>query len=79
METTSRPGRSAKPIRIVLICPLCGQEAAELIETLRGLAEYSCRGEGCDYRFRLKTGADKELAGGFAEAYAKLDVLDPAN
>jgi hypothetical protein len=79
MATTSRQIRSAKRIRILLICPLCGQEGAELVETLRGLVEYACRGEGCDYRFRLKTGADNELADGFAKTYAKLNVLDTTN
>jgi len=43
----------AQPARIVLICPRCGHEMSENIETLRGTTFYNCRGDDCAYSFAI--------------------------
>lgn len=80
MVNFSRLIRSAKRIRILFICPRCGNEAAEFVETLRRSSVYRCRGDGCGYHFDLKAGPHRELVKGFDETYARLDaIFDPAN
>ena len=56
--------------RILLICPECGQENSEYIQALRGMASYSCRGDGCDYDFDL-AGAHRDIGQSFAEAFRR--------
>jgi predicted RNA-binding Zn-ribbon protein involved in translation (DUF1610 family) len=75
MGTFSRLIRSAKRIRIVLICPDCGRETTEFVEKLRGLNAYACEGDGCGYRFDLTAGPQRALVQEFAETCAKLDAL----
>ena len=47
--------RAAKRIRVLLICPQCGEQSTECVNKLGALSFYACRGEGCDYRFELKS------------------------
>jgi len=56
--------------RIVMICPLCGQENSEFAETLRGMRFYACSGEDCGYSFDL-TGRGKRVGASLAEACRK--------
>jgi hypothetical protein len=56
--------------RIVMICPICGQENSEFAETLRGMRFYACSGDGCDYSFDL-AGPGKRAANSLAEACKK--------
>jgi hypothetical protein len=74
MGNISRLIRSAKRIRIVFICPHCGLETPEFVERLRGESFYSCRGEGCDYHFDLKSGPHKALVEEVSETCARLDA-----
>jgi hypothetical protein len=50
--------RSVERARVLLICPHCGHETPEYVDELRGITSYSCRGDGCDYRFDLAAGAE---------------------
>jgi hypothetical protein len=52
--------------RILLICPDCGHETAELADTLRGRSAFYCTGDGCDYIFSL--GGPRRTIGSLAEA-----------
>jgi transposase-like protein len=63
--------RSAERARVLLICPHCGQETPEYAAKLRGLTDYRCRGENCDYRFALAAASDAGDAGQLAETRAK--------
>jgi hypothetical protein len=57
-----------------LICPECGEEIPELVETLRKTSVYDCRGDGCGYRFDLATGTYKTLVEGAADAPVVIDA-----
>lgn len=72
MGNFSRLIRSAKRVRVVLICPHCDNETTEFVDTLRGMNFYDCRADGCGYRFELKAGPDKESIREFTETYARL-------
>jgi hypothetical protein len=56
---------------VLLICPHCGQETPEFATKLRGMTDYLCRGENCNYRFALAAASDEGDAGQLAEARAK--------
>jgi hypothetical protein len=68
---TIREIPSAARIRILLICPDCGQENVEFADRIRGACTYPCRGEGCDFRFDLLSPPRRSLARGLAEAWRK--------
>lgn len=73
------PTPSNGPVRILMICPLCGHENVEAATSLR-LSAYSCHGEGCDYRFDLTGGQRKSLADGFSTMWRKFyAALTPAD
>jgi transposase-like protein len=71
---------SAARIRVLLICPDCGQENVEFADRLRGTSIYYCTGDGCDYRFDLVGGPRKSFVQGFAEAWRRFyAALTPAS
>ena len=78
MEQPSEKRQIRAAARILLICPVCGQENSERAETLRAWASYACRGDGCTYDFDL-AGTQRGNSPGFAEAmrrfHAAVDVL----
>jgi hypothetical protein len=57
--------------RIVMICPICGQENSEFAETLRGMRFYACSGEGCDYSFDLAGSGKRAVGSSLTEACKK--------
>jgi hypothetical protein len=57
--------------RIVMICPICGQENSEFAETLRGMRFYACSGEGCDYSFDLAGSGKRAVGSALTEACKK--------
>jgi len=63
-------GQIRPATRILLICPECGQENSEFAHTLRGMASYSCRGDGCHYDFDL-AGAHRDIGQSFAETFRR--------
>lgn len=79
-DSDSRATASAARTRILLICPDCGHENAELADKLRGVRSYACSGVECSYRFDLVNGPRKDVLQGFAEAMRKLyAALTPAD
>jgi hypothetical protein len=58
--------RIQAPARIMLICPDCGHENSEVADRLRNKSYFSCRGDGCDYRFDF-TAARGDAGQGFAQ------------
>lgn len=61
--------RAHAPARILLICPACGHENAEYVQTLQGKGTFCCTGDGCDYIFRL--GRRQDFGAGFADLFKR--------
>lgn len=66
--------RLRTPARILMICPECGHENSEIAGRLRTMNGFSCRGDGCDYRFdfaaaRGQTGFGRRLQRFYAAFY----------
>jgi len=78
MEQLSKNGQNRSAARILLICPLCGQQNSVRAETLRTMPAYACGGDGCSYDFDL-AGTRRGANEGFAEAmrrfHAAVDAL----